>query len=911
MPQTWKPTSIGRAFTNTPDWIIATNGESFVLTVSGKSLGFSASYLTSISVTPGVFWSTITIPLQYEKFVSLDGISNKSARRLKQEIDRIAEDNRNKRLAAERAQKHIKECNLASPLITEWANSTETACRRQLKSKGWLTHEFIAEQIRTKPNFAPALFEEPVVIEHLQSQPQEVRQAITFWKKDFRGVADAQNTHHLETSLREDEDFFKQVEKTPLTAEQAKAVVCFDNRVLLVASAGSGKTSTMVAKAGYALKKGYFAAENMLLLAFNKKAADELKERITARLNPLGLPADRVVAKTFHAFGLDVIGKATGKRPSIAAWVESGREIETILELVDDLKDRDGIFRTYWDLYRVVLGQDLPAFGKETESPDSWNYEQKKGGFWTLNNEVVRSRGELIIANWLWYNGVNYQYEAPYKVDTADAQYRQYHPDFYFPDIDTYLEHWALDQHGNAPPQFQGYKDGIAWKRQLHLSHGTRLLETTMADLWSGKAFKYLEEQLTRLGIRLDPNPDRTALGRRPIENPRLAKTFRTFLTHAKSNRATISSLHQRLNEGDAGRFHYRHQIFLNLFEQIWAAWENKLRQDKAIDFEDMLGQAADCIESGKWESPYELVMVDEFQDASQARARLVAGLVQKPDRCLFAVGDDWQSINRFAGSDLSVMTDFERMFGKAITLRLETTFRCPQSLCDISSAFVRKNPRQIKKRVVSAKSNVLDPVRIIQVKDEYKIRSAVAKRIEEIAASTDDTNRKPKIYVLGRYNQEQEYLPMHTDPRVLVEFVTVHSSKGLEADHVIVPKMTSDVMGFPSRIEDDPVMQLAMPNSDEFEFAEERRLFYVALTRSRETATLITIERKESSFVTELVREHKLQVLNLDGEKSNATVCPKCSNGLLTKKKGKYGPFLGCSRYPKCDYTIKIPNLG
>jgi len=144
------------------------------------------------------------------------------------------------------------------------------------------------------------------------------------------------------------------------------------------------------------------------------------------------------------------------------------------------------------------------------------------------------------VANWLFYNGVNYVYEAAYEVETADAQHRQYRPDFYLTDAKAYLEHWALDEHGEPPAEFVGYKEGVVWKRQLHAQHGTTLLKTTMADLWSGQAFRYLEAELTQRGLVLDPNPERPAPGRKPIENPRLARTFRSFLTHAKSNQLSI-----------------------------------------------------------------------------------------------------------------------------------------------------------------------------------------------------------------------------------------------------------------------------------------------------------------------------------------------------------------------------------
>jgi DNA helicase-4 len=199
--------------------------------------------------------------------------------------------------------------------------------------------------------------------------------------------------------------------------------------------------------------------------------------------------------------------------------------------------------------------------------------------------------------------------------------------------------------------------------------------------LWSGQAFGKLADELQSHGIVLNPNPDRPSKGQPAIENETLIKTFRTFLTHAKSNRLSADDLQARLTGSRASLFRFRHQVFLRLFSAIRDAWEAKLAEAGVIDFEDMLNLATDHIESGNWNSPYELVMVDEFQDASYARARLVRSLVTKPGCCLFAVGDDWQSINRFAGADISVMTGFERWFGESTTLRLERTFRCPQPI--------------------------------------------------------------------------------------------------------------------------------------------------------------------------------------------------------------------------------------
>lgn len=904
MQQTWGPTALGKLFTSTKDWTLTLDERLFALRAGDTRLKGDALALENFRLKRGIFWSTVMLPLLDGQTLSLDGIPNSSAEEMSVEIGKAAKAIRYR----QRIEQLILDFQKSVQPILQWTGKARASCKVQLKTKGWLTFEFKAELNRIKPSGFAALLAEPEIQKFLETQPQDIRDSVDLWKRDFDVLADVLNERHLAKELQDFKEFFDKVEKSPLTAEQAKAVVCFDNRVLLVASAGSGKTSTMVAKAGYALKKGYFQPEKILLLAFNNDAAAELRERIKLRLEPLGLPADKVIAKTFHAFGLDIIGVATGKRPSLASWVENGKDIETLLELVDDLKDKDSAFRTSWDMFRLVINQDLPKFGNEQEGPDAWDSNARRNGFWTLNNEVVKSRGELLIANWLFYNGVKYEYEASYKHETADAAHRQYRPDFYLPDIDAYLEHWALDEKGESPPEFVGYKEGMAWKKKLHIELGTTLLETTMAGLWSGTAFRYLAGELTKRGIVLDPNPERNVPGRKPIENPRLARTFRSFLTHSKSNRMTVEKLHTRLVAGAAGQFRYRHAMFLGLFEQIWKAWEDKLKSEKCIDFEDMLNSANDFVEQGRWSSPYELVMVDEFQDVSLARARLIGGLVNGPGKSLFAVGDDWQSINRFAGADLTVMTDFDARFGRSVTLKLETTFRCPQSLCDISSTFVQKNPKQIRKRVRAARPNVVEPVQIVRVDDENKIRTAVSKRLDEIANKGPLNGKKAHVYVLGRYNKENVYLPLSYDKsQIEVKFMTVHSSKGMEADHIIIPRLTSEMLGFPSRIEDDPVLQLAMPGGDPFEYAEERRLFYVALTRARSSVTLITVLHKESPFIVELVKNYKIEVHNLDGSDSSSEVCPLCKEGFLIGKNGKYGPFHGCSRFPRCAYTRNV----
>lgn len=886
---TWGPSENGATFTGSRDWSFELEGAQFKLNAERQQWTGTVLDLRELKVDTGLIWATIDfpciLPWTLNQRVKVDGVPNLDALLLGARIRRLI-DAEDARVAAQ-ARRLLD----ARPTLLKWAEATVTSCEEQFKKRGWLTRDFTPQKPK-RPTELAELLDDSTVLGRLMDEPEAVKRAIKLWTRDYEEL----NAEFLRHAKVADANFFRSIESRPLTDEQIEAVACFDNRVLVVAAAGSGKTSTMVAKAGYAVHKGYFAPERILLLAFNNEAAAQLRKRLKAHLEPLGITTERLTAKTFHAFGLDVLGEATGRRPSLAPWLDGGKDLEVLFSIVEDLKANDAQFRSTWDLLRVVFGSEPTSPLRIPEAPRT---------FQTLNDERVKSRGEQVIADWLFFNGVEYVYEQEYEHNTASTKHRQYRPDFYLPVARAYLEHWALDVHGNPPPAFQGYREGMQWKKGLHKLHGTVLLETTSAQLWSGEAFSYLKRELTRLGLTLDPDPDRPPPGRKPIEARRLTRTFRTFHTHAKSNRLSIGKLRTRLMTRDAGDFKFRDMMFLDLYEQLASGWEARLRAEGHIDFEDMLQLAADHIHAGTWSGQYDLVMVDEFQDASHARARILAGLVSGPGSCLFAVGDDWQSINRFAGADLSVMTAFDKIFGAATTLRLQRTFRCAQALCDISSAFMQLNPLQIRKHVTSDRSDVLDPVRIVRVTDiKAEGVTAVQGVLEAIAMNA--SSKRVTVFLLGRYRNDERYMPTAYDREKLdVRFATVHASKGLEADHVIVPGLTSDTLGFPSSVTDDPVLQLAMPEAEDYPNAEERRLFYVALTRAKVTVTLITQQGKESTFIAELLGQHGVKAYDRSGAVlEDVESCSRCSEGLLVRRTSQYGEFLGCSQFPRCSYT-------
>ncbi|MDM4772855.1 UvrD-helicase domain-containing protein [Solimonas sp. SE-A11] len=757
--------------------------------------------------------------------------------------------------------------------------------------------------------------ENPIVRGILGEEAGSLERSLALWATNWASYWGALNDRHTQSELVACKDLFDRVESRPLTEEQARAVICFDNRVQVVASAGSGKTSTMVAKAAYAIHRGFVRPEQVVLLAFNKEAANELQDRAAQALRRLGVEGISVKASTFHALGLRIIGKATGETPDVPDWaMETAIGVRKLSEIIDQLKDGSPQFRTQWDLFRFVFGKSLPALGSEGPA-DAWDADGN-GRVLTANGERVRSQEEAEIANWLFYNGVDYVYEPPYELKTANADHRQYKPDFHYPGIKLYHEHFALDARGQAPAHFEGYLEGVRWKRQLHASHGTSLFETTSHGIRSGQDYQRLEKELTARGVVLDPNPDRPipSEGQKPMEAVELVGLVRAFISHTKSNSLTVEDMRQRLELMPDDGSKHRHRMFLGIVAPVISAWDKALAAEGGIDFEDMLNQAAGHLEGGRYDAPFHLVMADEFQDASRARARLCRAMVQKPGRFFFAVGDDWQSINRFAGADVSVMTGFREWFGHGQVLKLEQTFRCPQELCDVSSAFVSKNPAQIAKRVRSVTPSAGPVLQAFEVEHRERLASAIDQFIGQLCDGVRDgtvpagRNGKVSVFILGRYNTDVAYLPTRRaqfEHWIDLSFLSMHRSKGREADYVILPEMVSRFRGrsFPYARADDPVLDLAMPAGDTFPLGEERRLFYVALTRARRRVILFTVKGQRSVFLRELEDEKAVQVLSVGGGVIQETRCPACKHGVIIPRTGRYGAFESCSNFPFCRY--------
>lgn len=697
--------------------------------------------------------------------------------------------------------------------------------------------------------------------------------------------------------------FFDTIEKDPLTDEQADACICMDDAVQVVAAAGSGKTSTMVAKTGYVLHEGLAAPHQILLLAFNRDAVEELRARLKARLSSFEHIGELRV-ETFHSFGSSIIAKAKGKKkPSVATWVGDRRsEVEKITSIVGQLRAEDPRFGVEWDMFRTVYGRDIGSGPTARELNDS-----KLRNILTANGEWVKSEEERLIADWLFYHHVNYAYERDYEHDTRTEHRRQYRPDFFYPDIQLYHEHFALDQHDNPPPNFGDYREGVEWKRECHSRHNTDLIETKSYQLKSGEGFESLKAELISRGLEPRYDSSRQAKGRAPISDTDLAGLVRSFQQHIKGGAQSIGNVRRRIEaSGKRNANSDRLSRFIAIYERIASEWEQQLEATASIDFDDMLIEAAEHLESGRFQSPFTMIFSDEFQDSSPARLRLLKALLDqtKHQGHLCVVGDDWQSINRFAGADISVMSEFSATFPYSSELKLTTTFRCPAALCKASSAFVTANPRQLEKVVQTTNRRKGPAIAAFAYGSSEEGDRTVHQHLTKLYRYTRSKALEHAVTVLllGRYRLNR---PIALDKwraefgdRLSIEFRTVHGAKGLEADYVFILSVCEGEYGFPSQIAEDPVLQLAMPTGDDYPMAEERRVFYVALTRAKRQVRIYTSIDRPSRFLTEMAKNGLIEIRLPHGRKLE--FCPKCKDGTLMRRQGPYGVFDGCN---SCDF--------
>ncbi len=739
--------------------------------------------------------------------------------------------------------------------------------------------------------------------------------------------ADIIDKHNEKFIVRNINDvIFDDVNGKSLDIEQRRAILCNAKSNLTIAGAGSGKTLTICGKVKYLLEKGMAKENEILLLSYSRASADDLENKINK-------VATGLTVETFHALGLKILTEASGKKKAIEEQLKVYITQFFEEELVKNPKIANDIFQ-YIALYFYAapiykkkykndgeIYRELKSLDFRTLKDRLGKLSANKNRHETLKNEFVKSNEELIIANYLFTNGINYEYENPYEFDTSTINKRQYTPDFYLPDYGIYIEHYGIDRNGEAPQYDKAASDeyvcAMNWKRRIHIENRTKCIETYSYEFKEGIIFDNLKARLLENGVEFKPLSQAEVIG--ALHNVYSGRDFSSFFNLIM----TFISLYKAQTKDDAGFDELKTKLndspydttraclFLDICKDIYNYYMQNLRSSDKIDFDDMILQSMDLLD-GSPNFKYKYIIVDEFQDISQSRTKFLQKLIEHGNSKLFAVGDDWQAIYRFAGCDINVFLEFENIFTGAKLNYITSTHRNSAELQQIAEPFITVNPSQYKKHIKSTKHQE-KPIRIIYHKGNKAM--ALTKALEDISA----INSNAKVLVLGRNRRDIDAFIckriqvfcykkiMHYDyPKLEISYSTVHGSKGLESDFVVLISGEDAQNGFPNKTEDDNILTLILGKKDNFQYAEERRLFYVALTRTKSIVYLLSDRSKSSEFIQEI--KNKCYIMEDESEikEENEYLCPWCKSGHLVIKKSETDEksFYGCSNFPYCTYT-------
>ena len=731
-----------------------------------------------------------------------------------------------------------------------------------------------------------------------------------------------------------------------LDDEQREVVLSNEDYTLVIAGAGAGKTTTVAAKVRYLVEKQGVNPEQILVISFTNKAVNELKERINHNLK-INCPIS-----TFHSIGNSIMNINEDGKKRI---VEGGYMFSVINRYLKENVLRDSeivdklilFFGSYFtapyegndlaEYFQFISRTEFSTIKSNVQEYIQQVIDHKTKEVKTLNNEILRSQEEVNIANFLYLHQLDYEYEPFYQYQILDSN-KPYTPDFVIRQGDkvTYIEHFGITQSGAnnlySREDIEKYKKRINDKILLHRKHKTDLIYTVSKYNDDSDYLAHLKEELLARGYELNKRPSEDVY--KKIVNSeetkyivRLVKLICNFISNFK----TQGYKEEHFDIFKSKTSNVRTRLFLDICRTCYLEYQKHLIQDNCTDFEDMINESAELIRKKKIAKEglgYKYIIVDEYQDISRQRYNLIKELSLLCDAKIVAVGDDWQSIYAFSGSILPLFTHFCEEFGYGQELKITRTYRNAQELINIAGSFVQRNSEQIQKSLISNKS-IKNPV-IIQTycdkkekKSEdaskggiyYYLGEAVNRSIQEILDHNEKLGKRgiASILLIGRYGFDARNMCNSEDfnydeksktiysvkfgKRVKLSFLTAHSSKGLSADNVIIINAKDELFGFPSQIEDDPVLRLVVSHDDSYNYAEERRLFYVALTRTKNRVFIITPEDRPSEFIKELLIEKELYPnvvlngnLNFESSKRIKNICPICGYPMQRRMNKNYG---------------------
>ncbi len=674
-----------------------------------------------------------------------------------------------------------------------------------------------------------------------------------------------------------------------LDDEQQTAIVTDDKHNLVVAAAGSGKTEVLITRIAYlkAREPDGIKPNRILAIAYQNKDVKQIEDRLDKQYGITG-----VNVSTFHRLGIEVLKRA-GKMRSILGKNERPRMIRRIYQ--EGVKSRSDVYQAFLkyvkSLHDTVVEEDITSRVSTLEMKRTLPYT-------SINDTHVQSRAEKEILDFLLTSKVNGKpIHVEYEPDIEDLG----KPDFYIPEYDLFIEHWGLNKNGEVPEFFDQttaeYKANMERKKKWFAENNKLVVETFAYEYSEDHPELFLQLLRDRILEKLQKNHSNdfrisTMTYRELIElvcesdrdwitEDRVSKDIFNFIRNAKTYDLKPERILQKL---ESGKWSRKQRTFGKLAVMVYESYQDKLKELQKIDFEDMINIAVDELKTNKelCKNIYDHILVDEYQDISEQRYKLIKELLDQNPKCkLFCVGDDWQSIMGFAGSNLEFLVNFEKYFDNPAITEISTNYRSIKTIVDAGSCLIRNNQScQLQKKTVSnlTKEELIKVLRSphkMNYKRNYHMQIAtdcldrVAEYLNEGYTPKDililsrlmqvHTYQTPRLhYIMENILKEAELrgIKISRNPKTTrnVRLLTVHKAKGLEAKVVLVLNVIKDTYGFPCEIEDYSILEPAKenyPSQDQKE--EERRLFYVAMTRAMEDLYIYTWEPAMSEFLEEI----------------------------------------------------------
>ena len=699
------------------------------------------------------------------------------------------------------------------------------------------------------------------------------------------------NEKYVNDKLIEHKEYFDNMFKgiddsILLDEEQRRAIIIDEDYSLVIAGAGSGKTTTMAAKVKYLVEKKHIKEDKIILLAFTNKACEELSIRINEDFHL------NVEVLTFHKLGMKFLRKIFYEPLTI---VGSGTFVNLLEEYItkEVFEDKNKLklfmesFKNYvfFDdkcLSYKTFNEYFDYYAKKTFENNKNNladYCNKRlsnrlDNYISITGEKFKSRGEVTIANYLYINGISYIYENAYPNKVEEG--RSYSPDFtIFNDGNPiYIEYYGLSKYHSDgkydESEIDFYNKLIKKKKALHQKYGTDLIELYSEYDYDTNYIKELTKELdkrhiTKIRKTYSEMFYKLLYTSKEVEYFNVINLFMVFISRFKEKGYHLKSFNELIEKEQNEKIKNQ----LCFIKEFYKYYENKIHSENKIDFADMINYAYRYASKLlKKEIEYDYIIIDEYQDISRQRYNFAKRISDLFNAKIVAVGDDWQAIYSFSGSDVELFTKFYELMGYASITKIQNTYRNSQELLNLTTNFVSKDTSSFNKELKSNK-HLDKPVEIYY----YDLENENSKydSLISILKNLYNENKDGKILLLGRYKSEKEdliqsnyfsagpkdsiYLRENMD--IKIDFLTIHKSKGLGYDNVILLTGYSGKHGFPSEVEDEAVLKrLDIKMDDMVSYPEERRLFYVALTRTKNKVYILCPYmpiNKRSDFIREI----------------------------------------------------------